>query len=154
MANPEHLKWLTEGVGAWNTRRQHENFQPDLFGVELPRVTLDGVDFRDANLRRSNLKDANLENANLTNASLDGADLQNANLSNTTLVGAHLCDATLTGVNLLNAQPWQAGLYLPADGDMSFLPYQDEVTNPSEAYQAAELDPKQALRETGRPGRA
>ena len=48
MANPEHLKWLTEGVGAWNTRRQHENFQPDLFGVELPRVTLDGVDFRDA----------------------------------------------------------------------------------------------------------
>ena len=140
MANPEHLKWLTEGVGAWNTRRQHENFQPDLFGVELPRVTLDGVDFRDANLRRSNLKEANLENANLTNASLDGADLQNANLSNTTLVGAHLCDATLTGVNLLNAPPWQAGLYLPADGDMSFLPYQDEVTNPSEAYQAAELE--------------
>ncbi len=140
MANPEHRKWLTEGVGAWNTRRQHENFQPDLFGVELPGVTLDGVDLRDANLRCSNLKDANLENANLTNASLDGADLQNANLSNTTLVGAHLRDATLIGVNLLNAQPWQAALYLPADGDMSFLPYQDEVTNPSEAYQAAELD--------------
>ena len=144
MANPEHLKWLTEGVDAWNTRRQHKNFQPDLFGVdfgiELPRVTLDRVDFSDANLRCSNLKDANLQNANLTNASLSCADLQNANLSNTTLVGADLRQATLIGVNLLNAQPWQAGLYLPADGEMSFLPYQDEVTDPSEAYQAAELE--------------
>ena len=140
MANHEHLKWLKKGVGVWNRRRQHENFQPDLFGVELPRAQLDGVDFRDANLRCSNLKDANLQNADLTNASLDGADLQNANLSNTKLVGAHLRDATLIGVNLLNAQSWRASLYLPADGEMSFLPYQDEVTNPSEAYQAAELE--------------
>ena len=140
MANPEHLKWLKEGVGAWNTRRQCENFQPDLFGVELPRVTLDGVDFSGANLRGSNLKDANLQNANLTNASLDCADLQNANLSNTKLVGAELRHAILIGANLLNAQPWQADLYLPADGEMSYLPYQDEVTDPSEAYQAAERE--------------
>ena len=140
MANPEHFKWLTEGVGAWNTRRQRENFQPDLFGVELPRVTLAGVDFSNANLRGSNLKDANLQNANLTNASLSCANLQNANLANTTLVGADLRHATLIGVNLLNAQPWQAGLYLPADGEMGSLPYQDEVTDPSEAYQAAELE--------------
>ena len=139
MANHEHLKWLKEGVEAWNRRRQRENFKPNLFGVELSSATLNGVDFRDANLRCSNLKDANLDNADLTNAALDGADLQNANLSNTTLVGAHLRHATLIGVNLLNAQPWQARLYLPLD-EISFLPYQDEVTDPSEAYQAAELD--------------
>ena len=134
MANHEHLKWLKEGVEAWNRRRQRENFKPNLFGIELPSATLNGVAFRDANLRRSNLKDANLDNADLTNAALDGADLQNANLSNSTLVGAHLRRATLIGVNLLNAQPWQADLYLPLDGEMSFLPYQDEVTSPSEAY--------------------
>ena len=140
MANHEHLKWLKEGVEAWNKRRQRENFKPNLFGAELSSATLNGVDFRDANLRRSNLKGANLDNADLTDAALDGADLQNANLSNATLVGAHLRHATLIGVNLLNAQPWQARLYLPLDGEMGFLPYQDEVTNPSEAYQAAELE--------------
>ena len=27
MANDEHVKWLLEGVGAWNQRRQTDYFQ-------------------------------------------------------------------------------------------------------------------------------
>ena len=144
MANSRHEEWLKQGVDTWNNRRKSEKFRPDLSGAEFFGATLDGVDLYDANLCGTNLntaklKGANFEDADLTDAKLDGADLQNANLSNTKLAGAHLRHATLIGVNLLNAHPWQARLYRAFDGEMGFLPYQDEVTNPSEAYRDTEL---------------
>ncbi|WP_165828019.1 hypothetical protein [Rhodovulum sp. BSW8] len=35
MGNPEHLKWLLEGVEAWNARRQRDDFMPDLSGMDI-----------------------------------------------------------------------------------------------------------------------
>ena len=61
MANPQHIKWLLEGVEAWNHRRNSEMFTPDLEGVDIyrefrkarkldrnGRIPLAGVDFGDS----------------------------------------------------------------------------------------------------------
>ena len=35
MANDEHVKWLLEGVDAWNQRRQNDYFRPDLSNLNV-----------------------------------------------------------------------------------------------------------------------
>ena len=37
MANPEHIKWLLEGVEAWNARREQNPFRPDLEGADISK---------------------------------------------------------------------------------------------------------------------
>lgn len=35
MANPQHIKWLLEGVDKWNARREREVFVPDFEGADM-----------------------------------------------------------------------------------------------------------------------
>ena len=93
MANPQHIEWLLEGVEAWNRRRKEDDFVPDFIGVSFydefeatgeldleDRVSLVGIDLRDADLRDSDLQSCNLQNANLKDALLQNANLERVNL--------------------------------------------------------------------------
>ena len=112
MANPKHIKWLLEGVDAWNERRSTKPFEADFEGANLYQ------EFRNAGkldrnrmiplsgiiLDKANLKDVDLTNANLTSANLEfaifiNAVLNHANLSNVYGIGA---DFTNAGLNLAN----------------------------------------------------
>ena len=35
MANPQHIKWLLEGVPAWNIRRVKDDFPPDFENADI-----------------------------------------------------------------------------------------------------------------------
>lgn len=105
MANQEHVKWLKEGVEAWNKRRERENFSPDLSRAYLGRANLSGADFsysnlRNADLRITDLSGANFSHADLRDANLLGVDLSNAHLSFADLSSAVLLDANLRGATL------------------------------------------------------
>ena len=124
MANDEHIKWLLEGVEAWNERRrkvpgQGYPFAPDFEGASLywisrdadkldsrGKIPLAGSDLVHANLAKANLTDADLSDANLTLATLTDANLWRADLTN-----ANLQFADLTGANLTASEPWKADLY-------------------------------------------
>ncbi len=111
MANPEHVKWLKEGVETWNERREQEDFIPNLRDAKLR-----GDDLFKANLTNAVLIKADLRNAILTNTDLRGAnflfaDLSGANLFNAKLSGADLRYAILTGADLSYSKPWKAKLY-------------------------------------------
>jgi len=115
MGNPEHLKWLLEGVEAWNARREREAFVPDLSGMDIRgafekagkleegRIPLAGVNLREADLREANLGGADLGEANLIGAHLREADLWEANLSEADLMDTNLREADLTGADLVMA---------------------------------------------------
>lgn len=124
MANDEHIKWLLEGVEAWNERRrkvpgQGYRFAPDFEDAPLYRIFVDadklddrrriplaGADLAHANLAKANLIDANLSGANLTLANLTDANLWCADLTK-----ANLQFADLAGANLTASEPWKADLY-------------------------------------------
>ncbi len=129
MANPEHVRWLLEGVTAWNIRR-NQGFVPDLSGediaaglrgtqmttsegmpdltnVNLAQALLSGCDFSGTSLNNANLSGADLTGAQLVNAQLVIADLtqtrlQDANLSGANLIGTRLGEANLTNCTLVN----------------------------------------------------
>ena len=141
MANQEHVKWLKEGVEAWNKRREKGDFIPALEEADLAEADLEGADLRGANLCRADLVGANLSYAdlegakliasklgeadlsyadlagsnlcrsNLVRAILWTADLRGADLSYTDLAEAYLVDANLTGADLSHSKPWQAYLW-------------------------------------------
>ena len=139
MANDEHVKWLLEGVDAWNQRRQNDYFRPDLSNlnvqdkfeeagllgqdgrvwlsqIHLKNAHLFGTDLSYARLFDAKLNGADLTLANLKGAQLDGADLTNANLHAAKIKGANLEYADLMGTNLTGTKPWKAVLYPPMDG--------------------------------------
>ena len=139
MANPEHKKWLLEGVEAWNAKRQQAVFRPDLTGlnfreefqregkldsdgqVRLSGIDLSGAKLFSANLKLARLYDANLGAADLTLADLTGAELDGANLKDADLTAAKIQCADLRhtdliGANLLGTNPWTAYLYPRPDG--------------------------------------
>ena len=139
MANAEHVKWLLEGVEAWNQRRQTDNFRPDLSNlnvqdkfeevgllgqdgrvwlsqIRLENAHLFGTDLSYARLFDAKLNGADLTLANLKGAQLGGADLTNANLHAAKIKGANLEYAFLMGTNLTRTKPWKAVLYPPTDG--------------------------------------
>ena len=74
MANPQHIKWLLEGVWAWNVRRVRDDFPPDFEDADIyeefrssGKLDKDG----DIPLNRVNLTNANLRDANLSRADLN-----------------------------------------------------------------------------------
>lgn len=87
--------------------------ETDLVDKKKAIVSVSGMDFRGADLRRLNLKSTklasiNLIGANLSNANLESAFLANANLSdasliNTNLISINLKDAQLNKTNLAQA---------------------------------------------------
>ena len=127
MADPEHIKWLLEGVESWNKRRENkrskgEYFRPDFSDVAFnsefakagqdisidQRTPLANVDLAFANLTGArlecaDLRTANLFRADLTKARLDGADLTCADLDEANLTNASLNSAILKHTILIDA---------------------------------------------------
>ena len=124
MANPQHVRWLEEGVDAWNERRTTTNFRPDfanhdfggrtliernrgqepknwarkpLRGIQLSNAILVGADLRVVDLGNASLYRADLTSASLSQATLTGADFRFANLSNANFVHADLTGAKFGG---------------------------------------------------------
>ena len=140
MANAEHIRWLLEGVEAWN--EQHENlppmgypFVPDFEEAPLYErfrganrldsrgsIPLSGADLSEANFAKADLTFADLTGANLTLADLTDSSLWNAKLTNAVL---HYAD--LTRVNLTSAQPWEADLYPPSVEPLEQHPYKEKA---------------------------
>jgi uncharacterized protein YjbI with pentapeptide repeats len=99
MVNPKHLNTLKRGTHAWNSwRKAHPNERPDLERATIRKVSLEGVDLSQANLRR-----ARFVNGRLNNANLAGADLREANLTGASLRRAKFARADLSGARLVNA---------------------------------------------------
>ncbi|WP_421980260.1 pentapeptide repeat-containing protein [Roseibium sp.] len=110
MANPEHLKWLREGVESWNRRREEDPFVPDLSGADLTRANLKGANLSKSRLERADLSKANLAWADLREAKLYRADLMSANLRGADLTVAKLEKADLTSADLKEAKLEKADL--------------------------------------------
>ena len=117
MSNPDHLKWLLDGVESWNRRREQQDFTPDFEGADIYEAFLragqlseDGsiplvrIDFKRANLRNArlwkSLHGADLRGANLWTAKLQKAQLNNSKLDGAVLLGASFNDANLSGASL------------------------------------------------------
>ena len=141
MANPKHIKWLLEGVDAWNARRERGGFKPNFedadiyatfrnatnFGsgewFPLAGVNLSGADLRGAILTWSDLTEAKFVNADLRGADLSMSILKDANLINAKSEQAKLYNSDLTNANLANTEPWKAVLYPPPDeGTRTLVP--------------------------------
>ena len=120
MANPDHIKWLLEGVKAWNKRREQKQFIPDFEGANIPSIfgkqpgggrrygggqpmwhsiAWDAIvtPLRGINLTRANLKRANLQRVDLSESDLRGAELKSAILRGATLTRANLTFAKFKG---------------------------------------------------------
>ena len=139
MANPEHIKWLLEGVESWNRRRKQQDFKPDFVGaniyeefhkagklnsdgyIPLSGSNLRGANFREsclctpgktvgADLKHANLWWANLQDAQLTNSRLDGAVLCGTRFDNANLLGAILCDVKTASTGFRGADLFGADL--------------------------------------------
>ena len=133
MANQQHTEWLKEGVEAWNSRREGDQFRPDLSGFSfaptdliaasmnspfipmaklrnLPNppdgwigARLSGINLSGANLCRTQFNRAVLTDANLSNANLEHANLHQAFLCRANMRQAQLSDAKLDQANLVAA---------------------------------------------------
>jgi len=123
MANPQHIKWLLEGVDAWNARREKEDFVPDFEGADIRAafnaidessfarlIPLQGADLRRANLREAILPGSDLQGADLREATLRYSDLLSTNLWGADLQGADLRGADLEGAHLERADLREANL--------------------------------------------
>jgi len=114
-----------EGVQAFYQKGRRDFASHDLNSLNLPKVTLSGASFHQANLSkinlqgatlvdcdfgRANLTRANLRDTTLTKAYLNNADLEGADLRGADLSGAYLLNANLRGANLCGANLSQARL--------------------------------------------
>jgi Pentapeptide repeats (8 copies) len=112
MPNDEHVRFLKQGVAAWNAwRNENRDFRPHLFEANLVKANLRRADLSGANLWRANLRSANLRRANLFEANLFEAELHGANLGRADLSGAYLYKADLRRTDLRRADLSEADLY-------------------------------------------
>lgn len=145
MADPNHIKWLLEGVESWNERRRQKDFEPDLRGANIyeefqqagkinheGNLPLSRINLRRANLakscfstpytnggadfRASNFWSANLQDAQLANSRLDGAVLNGSMLDRANLNGAKLCAAKMFSAQMCKTDLFGADL---TDADLS-----------------------------------
>ena len=139
MANPDHIKWLLEGVDSWNQRREQQDFTPNfedaniyeefqnsgkldkddyipLAGINLGRANFRGsclstpLTTCGADLRDAKLWHADFKDAQLTNSKFDSAILNGACLNGANLLGASLCDAKMLSARLHKTNLFQANL--------------------------------------------
>jgi hypothetical protein len=117
MADPQHLRWLMEGVAAWNARRAASSFVPNLDRADIAaafaasgdeRAPLAGINLRGANLGRSRLEGTDLSDADLSGAYLTGVSLRHswlrqANLRNATLADANMVESDCRGADFRGA---------------------------------------------------
>lgn len=137
MANPEHIRWLLEGVERWNKRREESEFDADLSGEDLYErfieadklgsdgfIPLGGINLKNANLqgarlsspyemkavdlRNSNLRLANLRDVELANSRLEGACLQGTNFDSAQLHGSNFRGSRMGSTNFTRANLYRA----------------------------------------------
>lgn len=81
MANPKHLQTLRKGVEAWNNwRLLNDKVQPDLRGLNLAKINLEGANLTDTKLGKTILRGANLNRVNFSRAELIGTDFSDATI--------------------------------------------------------------------------
>ena len=139
MANSDHVMWLLEGPEKWNKRRERDDFEPDLAGVNIYEEYHQAGQWDNANppslwsinLNRADLsgsvltlpfsqpglefvgakfQDANLQDAKLSGSSFVNADFSRANLNGADLASANLTGATMELVDLAGTNLWGADL--------------------------------------------
>lgn len=129
MANPEHVRLLQDGVGAWNDWRGdngdvhidlsgHDFSGKDFSGIDLGPTLIDqhdiykmsrkGADLSHADFRGCNLSGANLHVANMRQSNLREAKLSSANLSHANLALAVIEEADCRGADFLRADLFYA----------------------------------------------
>ena len=102
----ESFARIQQGTEFWNTwRKENPQVRPDLSGLDLANLDLQGIDFSRAKLTRTDLT-----GANLTEASFIGADLGQCILNAATLVRADFKDADLIWAKLVEADVNHANL--------------------------------------------
>ena len=87
MANPQHVRWLEEGVDAWNERRTTTVFRPDFANHDFGGHTL--IE-RNRGQEPKNWERIPLRGIQLANAILVGADLRVVDLGNASFYSADL----------------------------------------------------------------
>ncbi|MEM1281280.1 MAG: pentapeptide repeat-containing protein [Cyanobacteria bacterium P01_H01_bin.152] len=100
----DYLELIEQGVEAWNRwRAEHPDELPDLESAYLFEKSLQGINFRQANLSRACLIGANLEGADLAEANLSGVYANTANLQGASLAAADLREGNFIEANLTQA---------------------------------------------------
>ena len=105
MGNPDHKRWLLEGVDAWNTKRAKTGMLPDLQGEDVTGLL--GIEHAPATLHPPHPA---LKGINLRSADLRGAILENLDLSNSNFAGARMEDARLGGSKFTGSSFWLSHL--------------------------------------------
>lgn len=100
MANPEHIKWIQQGVDFWNEKRKYHDFRPDFSEEDLTGISFEGA----------NLNDAKFESSFLKDVIFSSAKLKHANFRKAFLKEAHLDDVIADGACFANAFLWKAYL--------------------------------------------
>ena len=120
MANTEHVRWLTEGVEAWNNRRdQGPFFFPDLREatisqhlIEAGIVNVEGhPDLKGVDLNHADLSNSSLHKVDLSDSNLTGSKFEKSYLSETKFIGSeaqysNFNDAHLPRADFTNAKLW------------------------------------------------
>lgn len=106
MADEEQREILKNGARVWNRwREQNPDAKLSLIGVDLREAVLDRVDLSGAMISGANLNMAHLCGSNLQRATLIGADFRKADL-----FGADLSESDLSGADLSSANLQEANL--------------------------------------------
>ena len=124
MGNQQHMDWLREGVGSWNTRQQEQPFAPQLNDEDLSRwiggneredireisAQLRGINLSKANLRNSTLRDTDLSGSHFFTTDLTGAKLIGSRFDGSMFIDSQLTRANLSLASLENAKLWLTSL--------------------------------------------
>jgi len=116
MANPEHVKKLKEGAGAWNAWRASSDEKPDLSGIELYKVSLEGhsldtADFSGARLTsvsflyvsgiECSFKSARIVQSRFRGANLRQCDFSEASIALTVFDQCFLGESNFEGAMII-----------------------------------------------------
>ena len=124
MGNPDHVKWLQNGVDFWNARRRNKPFNPVLDNEDLTvllggserwdvreiSVHLQGINLSGANLRNSTLRDTDLADSSFFKADLHGTKLIGSRLDGSFFVDSNLQNSVLLSASLKNTRFWHCDL--------------------------------------------
>ncbi len=118
MGDKEHIRWLSEGVEAWNNRREKEDFRPNFESEDLSKIfevsdlkPISGINWRGINLSNANFTGAyigaalflalsNRSIVDLTEADFTYSDLTRAKFVNVDLMRADFTKAILNYATL------------------------------------------------------
>lgn len=114
MANPEHLKILSQGAVAWNKWRkenpqiipkliEEDLYEVDLLGFNFSKMKLKGFEFTKKDLRETNFRGADLCDTDFSRSNLFGADFRYANIQRANFWKATLSTANFSDANLSHA---------------------------------------------------